>query len=123
VQTHAFTILERDSLDRVANYISQEAQFDEGTFQWEHIDSMARRFKRRLRPILKSIEWAARSDQNPLLSTMRLLIDNFRQEKSLNVVADLPMDAIPKRFHRYLYKIGLDNQKQLLVDGIAPRYV
>lgn len=116
VQTQAFTILERDSLDRVANYISEEAQFDEGAFQWEHIDSMARRFKRRLRPILKSIEWAARSDQNPLLSTIRLLVDTFRQEKSLNAVADLPMDAIPKRFHRYLYKVGPDNQKQLLVD-------
>jgi hypothetical protein len=116
VQTHAFTILARDPLDRVANYISQQAQFDERAFQWDHVDSMAGRFKRRLRPILKSIEWAARSNQHPLLRTIRFLIDTFRQEKSLNEVADLPMDAIPQRFHPYLYKVGPDDQKELLVD-------
>ena len=117
VQTHAFTILDRDPLDHVANYIGQQAQFDERAFQWDHIDNMERRFKRRLRPILKSIEWAARSSQRPLLRTIRFLVDTFRQGKSLNEVADdLPMDAIPERFHRYLYKVGPDNREQLLVD-------
>jgi len=117
VQTKAFSILQPEQLDRVADYISKEAQFDDKAFEWEHIDSMNKRFKGRLRPILKSVEWAAMSDQHPLLFAVRFLVDVFKQEKSLNeVIDDLPTYFIGDSFKRYLYGTGPDGKKQLLVD-------
>ncbi len=117
VQTKAFSILERVPLDRVAAYISQEAQFDEVGFEWEHIDRMNRRFKVRLRPILKSVEWAAMSDQQPLLLAVRSLVNLLREGKSLKEEEDhLPTHFIPKPLHRYLYSTGEDGEKHLIVD-------
>ena len=41
VQEHAFALLDRQRLTRVAEYLVNEASCDELAFEWEHIDSMA----------------------------------------------------------------------------------
>jgi len=43
VQEKAFELLDRQRLTSVANYLVNEASCDEIAFEWEHIDSMARR--------------------------------------------------------------------------------
>jgi hypothetical protein len=43
VQEKAFALLDRQRLASVADYMVNEASFDEIAFEWEHIDSMARR--------------------------------------------------------------------------------
>jgi hypothetical protein len=116
VQAQAFTILERTPLDRVADYIAHQAQFDEKAFAWEYIDSSKRRLKRRLRPLLQSVEWAAWSDHHPVLEAVRFLVDLFKQDKALNHELDLPTRFIPKALRRYVYQVGPDGQKQLRLD-------
>lgn len=118
VQTDAFAILEREQLDRMATYLVQEAQFDETAFQWEHIDSINRRFKLRLRPILKSVEWAAWSARHPLLAVVRFLAELFQKDGSLTQTPEqmLPKAFIPKQLNPYLYRTGVENEKHLLVD-------
>ena len=43
VQEQAFALLDQQRLTRVAEYLVNEANCDEIAFEWEHIDSMARR--------------------------------------------------------------------------------
>src|SRR5205807_8773641 len=59
VQAKAFTILEREKLDFIADHITKNARFDETAFQWDHVDDLAPQFKRHLRPILLTVNWAA----------------------------------------------------------------
>ncbi len=40
VQAKAFSILERQKLDFIADHITRNAQFDETAFQWEHVDKL-----------------------------------------------------------------------------------
>jgi hypothetical protein len=59
VQTRAFVILQRQKLVQVADHIMQTSELDEQLLQWEHLDLAANRFKRRLRPLLKAIDFQA----------------------------------------------------------------
>src|SRR5699024_12582674 len=44
IQARAFSILERQKLTNLAVQIATNAKWDETTFQWEHIDQLARQF-------------------------------------------------------------------------------
>jgi tRNA U54 and U55 pseudouridine synthase Pus10 len=51
IQNRAFAILERPKLSTIADQIVTNAKLDEVAFRWEHIDQLARQFKRTLRSI------------------------------------------------------------------------
>jgi hypothetical protein len=67
VRRKAFEVLDPASLNSVADYMVTKARFDETAFQWEHIDRVAPRFKRHLRPILQGVEFAAPSTDDSLI--------------------------------------------------------
>jgi TnpA family transposase len=109
VQTQAFTILERQKLERIAEQIATNAHFDETAFQWEHIDRLAPQFKRHLRPILLGVDFAASRAQgapdDPLLDAVRFLQAALRKERPLAQSARnaFPTRFIPVSLKRYLY--------------------
>ncbi|MDQ1327606.1 MAG: hypothetical protein QG641_889, partial [Candidatus Poribacteria bacterium] len=119
VQAKAFGILERQKLDSIANHITKSARFDETAFQWEHIDKLASQFKRHLRPILLSVDFASSSANNPLIEAINFLKDSYQKDKPLG---QYPYETFPKRFitgkmKRYLYenKQLLPNRYEFLV--------
>ncbi len=118
VQTRAFTILERQQLERMADHITENAQLDETLFQWEHVDKMANRFKRRLRPILRTVDFASTSANESLITAVSFLKAAFQRQLSLNQHKpdDRPMGFISEKNRRYLYAPDKDGAKQLLVD-------
>ena len=67
VRAKAFSILERDKIDFVADHITTTVTFDETAFQWEHMDELAHQFKRHVRPLLLAVDWTA-SAGTPLCS-------------------------------------------------------
>ena len=117
VQARAFTILGRQRLDRLANDIADDIALDETALQWEFIDGKAMQFKRRLRPVIRTVAFSATVDNDPLLETVDLMKWTFQQQKSLRHFADLlPTYFIPDHLRRYLYGPNVFGQKQLLVD-------
>lgn len=118
VQKKAFAILDRQQLDKVANHLAANAQFDETAFHWEHIDSMAGRFKRCLRPILKTVRFDAASASTSLLDAIQFLRTAFQKQKSLRQFDPdiFPFQFVPDHIKPYLYKQESMGQKQLLVD-------
>jgi hypothetical protein len=59
VRAKAFRILDGPHIDFVADHITTDVKFDETAYQWKHIDALASQFKRHLRPITVSVNWAA----------------------------------------------------------------
>lgn len=57
IQARAFAILERQKLEVIADQILTNAKFDETSLQWEHVDKLARQFKRHLRPIFLMVDF------------------------------------------------------------------
>jgi hypothetical protein len=102
VRIKAFAVLDPARLNSVADYMATKARFDEAAFQWEHIDRAAPRFKRHLRPVLQSVEFAAPSTDDPLIEAVHFLKKSFPKGKPLGQYADtvFPTRCIPDKFKR-----------------------
>lgn len=116
VQTRAFGILGRSQLDHIADHITHNAPVDETLFQWEYLDRKTNQFKRRLRPILRNVDFAASLANDPLLKAIDFLKVAYEKQKSLT---HLTVDAFPTRWlpegsKPYLYTLDMNGQKQLL---------
>ncbi len=118
VQGQAFAILERDKLAETAEYIATKATFDEKSFQWEHIDKLAKQFKQRLRPVLLSVDVAAANTKSPLIEAIHFLEEAFQKKKPLSQYAPevFPMRCVSKETKRYLYAKAEDGTKRFLPD-------
>lgn len=95
--------------------IVSQAKFDETAFQWEHVDKLAPQFKRNLRPVLLSVEFATSSGHMPLMAAINFLKAAFQKGRSLTQysTARFPTELIPDSTKRYLYASGEDDQKLL----------
>ncbi|MHC5118982.1 MAG: Tn3 family transposase [Planctomycetota bacterium] len=118
VRTKAFAILTESKLVGVTDHILQTARLDEQLFQWEYIDQIANRFKRRLRPLLRTIDFSATAANKPLMTAVRFLKTALQKEKPLT---QYKSDKLPRRFiteknSRYLYTTDDAGENQLRVD-------
>lgn len=118
VKTQAFSILPEAKLTQVADHILQTKPLDEYLFQWEHIDLIANRIKRRLRPLLRAIDFSATTANESLIVAVDFLKISLQKSKSLTQYKPdkLPRRFIPDKHRRYLYTAGDDGKKQILVD-------
>lgn len=118
VQTQAFEVLGRLQMERLAIRLTEESPLDETEFQWQYLEEQENRFKRRVRPILRALELTMTSPCDPLLEALRFLQAALSRHKSLRTYPqeDLPLRWIPDHHRRYLYGVGRQGQRQLLVD-------
>lgn len=118
IQKKAFSILERQKLSSLANQIIKNTKWDATALQWEHIDQLSGQFKRQLRPLLLTVDFAAPSRNDPLIEAIDFMKWVFRQNKSLGQYSS---DRLPRRFlsegvKRYIYQKDAEGQKTLSVD-------
>jgi len=106
VQEQAFALLDRQRVLSVAEYIINEASCDEIAFEWEHIDSLARRFKQHLRPLFRAIDFSATRVNAPIQEAIHFLKAAFQKDRPLRQIdsGDFPTDFFPVREKRYLYQ-------------------
>lgn len=117
-QAHAFAVLDRERLDRVATYIATGADCDETAFFWQHIDTCAQRFKSRTRSLLGGVTLTTPQAQTPLLTAVQFLQQTFARGWALTRVdpQTIPTQCIPVRLRRYLYTRTADGDPQLILD-------
>jgi TnpA family transposase len=118
VKEKAFSILEREKLATTARYITTGTAFDETAFQWEHIDTIAHKSKKRLRPLLLAIDFAAANPSNLLMKAVIFLKTAFTKGISLGRYSpdQFPMRCIPKNIRRYLHIKTAAGKKLLMLD-------
>ena len=118
VQAKAFGILDRKTLELVADHLSTQAQFDATAFQWQHVDKLANQFKRHLRPVLLAVEFTASSGHAAVIQAINFLKTAFEKQRPLG---QYPADAFPTRFisesmKRYAYVQDGADKGQLIPD-------
>jgi TnpA family transposase len=118
VRARAFAILERARLDALANHLSSRTRLDEIAFQWDHLETLARQFKRHLRPILRAVDLGASPHQAPLLQAIVFLKTAFRKRQPLDDVPPetIPVQCIPKTAKHYVYTFQSKGTGGLCVD-------
>ena len=118
VQERAFALLDRQRLASVADYLVNEASCDEIAFEWEHIDSMARRFKQHLRPLFRTVDLSATRVNAPIQEAIHFLKAAFQKDRSLRQIdsGDFPTDCFSAREKRYLYQRNEADGKHIIPD-------
>ncbi len=118
VQEKAFALLDRQRLTSVADYLVNEASCDEIAFEWEHIDSMARRFKQHLRPLFRAVDLSATRVHAPIQEAIHFLKTAFHKDRPLHQIdsGDFPTDFFPAREKRYLYQRNETDEKHIIPD-------
>ena len=118
VRAKAFGILDAPQIDFVADHITTDVKFDETAFQWAHLDDLAPQFKRHLRPINASVEWAASAGHSAVIEATDFLKNAFSRGRSLGQYASksLPQRFIPDTAKRYVYEPHESGQRRLLPD-------
>ena len=117
-QQKAFQILPRQQLTPVADALIGKLTFDETAFRWEQVDRQARSFKRRLRPIMLTVDFQGSSSQAPLLEAVTFLKDAVQTGKAPSQIDEekFPLSFVPDRSLRYLYQTNSEGHRRLLVD-------
>ncbi len=118
VQAKAFGILARQKINFIADHITKTAKFDETTFKWEHIDNLAHKFKRHLRPIILAVDFAAPLGYAPLIKAVKFLKKAFSKGRPLGQypTAALPLCFISGAAKRYLYTPDVNGNENLNVN-------
>ena len=118
VQAMAFRIVGHQEMNQLADTLVRQTSINEATWQWEYLEQRNVEFKRRLRPILRTVTFESFGNKNPLLEAAHLLQSLFRDGKSLRGMSsnELPMQFIPDRNRRYMYAVDAKGQKQFSVD-------
>lgn len=118
VKTIAFEIVDESAMKRLADSLMQQATVDEVAWQWDYLDERCVEFKRRLRPIVRTITFEALSDELPLLKAVAFLQTAFREGTILRHLPaeKFPLGFVPEHMRRYLYKAGDDGKKRLDAD-------
>ena len=82
-------------------------------FNGHHIDELASQFKRHLRPINASVDWAASARHSAVIEASDFLKNAFNRGRSLGQYASrsLPQHFIPDTAKRYLYELDASGPK------------
>jgi len=114
----AFRIVGQQEMDRLADTLVSQESINEAVWQWEYLEERNAEFKRRLRPILRTVSFEALGSENPLLEAAHFLQSLFRDGKSLRGMSsnELTVQFVPDRNHRYLYTVDARGQRQFSVD-------
>lgn len=118
VQASAFAIVPKDELVSLADALIQQAAIDEIAWQWAYFDERHIEYKRRIRPILRTLTFEALSDDTPLLAAIRFIQAAVRDKLTLRQqpAADFPLAFVPDHVKRYLYKKDAAGKKQFVAD-------
>ncbi len=118
VRSKAFTILEREKLDHVADHIISEVTFDEAEFKWGQIEKLSLQFKRYLRPILSAVDIKGAPTQSELIEGIGFLKDAIVKGRPLSQypTQKMPSGFITNTAERYLYTDGKQGVKRLIPD-------
>jgi len=94
-------------MDRLADTLVSQESINEAVWQWEYLEERNAEFKRRLRPILRTVSFEALGSENPCwkqptFCNLSFVMANLCVGMSSN---ELTVQFVPDRNHRYLYTV------------------
>lgn len=113
VKERAFEILEKEKFPQLVQYISK-AEFDEVEYEWKEIESLAKKFKKSLRPIFSALDIESKFSKDPLMEVIAFLKLNILKKKGLRTIKPekFPLSFISRKTRSYIFK-----RKKIKVEG------
>jgi len=110
VRQIAFSLLEKE---KFPTYVSKTG-FDQTELEWQAIEEMTPTFKKNLRPVLLSLNFASTSQNDSLIDALNFITTKIKEKKALTGVAPdhFPKDFIKRKLRRYI----IDN-KNIKIHG------
>lgn len=101
----AFSILEKDKLPPLIQYISK-IEFDQTEFEWQQIESLASTFKKNLRPTSSVLDICSTNPKDSFIDAIDFLKTNIFKKKTLaSIKGELfPKSFISRKHKRYIFK-------------------
>jgi TnpA family transposase len=117
VKTLAFTILERDKLTQVSQFLNNQS-VEDAVFEWEFIAAFAPAFKQHLRQLLTQVSFAGHRSDDCLIEAITFLKMSFEKGKSLNRYRfdQIPKAFIPQGMKAYIYEEDEHGKKRIHPD-------
>jgi hypothetical protein len=119
VKAKAFALLGPERFELVSAYM-RNIEFDKIACEWAYYTTLSPTFKRNLRHLFASLEFAGRVEDAPLMDAVVFLQELLRRGKSPRRInpATFPTDFIPKKLRRYLFFDTKESykKKQLQID-------
>jgi hypothetical protein len=105
VRQLAFSLLPKNKFPMVTTYVSKTG-FDQAELEWKASEELAPTFKKNIRPILMSLDFASTSKKDSLIDAVSFLKLKIEEKKAFSgVVPDLfPKDFINRKLRRYIIK-------------------
>ncbi len=103
VRQYAYKIMSRETLEYTAQRMSIKP-LRKIEFQWQVIDTLAKRMQRHLRPLYTTLLFSATAPENPWIKALSWVKDVFAQKQRLSkqLLSDCPEETLPKRLRSYL---------------------
>ena len=104
IKTLAFSILERDKLTQVSQFLNNQS-VEDAVFEWEFIAAFAPSFKQHLRQLIIQVSFAGHRSDDSLIEAITFLKMSFEKGKSLNRYRfdQIPKAFIPQGMKAYIY--------------------
>jgi Tn3 transposase DDE domain len=117
VKTLAFTILERDKLTQVSQFLNNQS-VEDAVFEWEFIAAFAPAFKQHLRQLLTQVSFSGHRSDDCLIEAITFLKMSFEKGKSLNRYRfdQIPKAFIPQGMNAYIYEEDEHGKKRIHPD-------
>ena len=117
IKRRVFDILERDKIQRAAQYIGSKA-FDTTAIEWDFIASLAPSFKQHLRPLLVQLQFGGHGEDESLMEAVTFLRECFAKGKSLSQYRfdQIPKAFIPHNVKAYIYEIDKKGNRSINAD-------
>lgn len=100
---YAFSLMPEDKLIDTVNQLIQKP-ITELALRWKAIDTIGYKFKKHLRNIFMTLDFASATNNNPLLPAIEQLKQNFINQKSLKNTGNIEnyIATIPKKLKQHL---------------------
>lgn len=117
IRERACSILNKDEITQLVEYLLESGELDETELRWEYIDKIAFQFKLNLRPLLTNIEFSGIAETSDLLTAASFLRTAFEREQtpSLITTRKFRLAFIPEKLRRYFYRVDSNSKKKCLL--------
>lgn len=100
---YAFSLMPEDKLRDTANQLIQKP-ITELALKWKAVDTIGYKFKKHLRAIFMTLDFASAINNNPWLTAIEQLKQDFSKQKNLKSVTNIEyyITTIPKKLKQHL---------------------
>ena len=104
VRERAASVLSKDRIARLCDYLAGAPELEEGYFEWAAVDTILPKIKRNLRPLIRFLKWNGTPSHKRLIGACHQLGDALEAGRHAPRAADAHL--VTERHRKYIFQPG-----------------